>query len=303
MKLLDYFFAARPLLHLPVWSIYIVSWHLAHQGQTASLSVSELLMPGLISLAAAGAYYLNQVYDFHSDRRNRKLGFLQRGLLTKREMIAGHVSASGLALAWAALESWSAVLLILLFITMGILYSAPPFRFKDRPVAGLLANAFSFGALVSLSTEPTALIGSMAEVSQWYALYFTLAVAAVYLMTTLPDRDGDESSGKKTLAVVLPPQFVRGIALAAVMASGAVAYSLGSVELTVLSIVAALAVLVSLRADSNAADLFAGKLPILLLTLLAGYYYPWYLLFVVALVWLTRSYYRRRFSMTYPRLI
>ena len=53
---------------------------------------------------------------------------------------------------------------------------------------------------------------------------------------------------------------------------------------------------------SQQAVLFAAKRPILLLTLLAGYHYPVYLAFVVALLILTRTYYARRFGMVYPRL-
>jgi hypothetical protein len=45
----------------------------------------------------------------------------------------------------------------------------------------------------------------------------------------------------------------------------------------------------------------AAKLPLLLLTLLAGFFYPGYFLFVVALLFGTRIYYRRRFHIAYPR--
>ena len=46
----------------------------------------------------------------------------------------------------------------------------------------------------------------------------------------------------------------------------------------------------------------AAKMPLLALTLLAGYYYPVYLGFVVALLVGTRTYYHRRFGVIYPEL-
>lgn len=303
MKLLDYFFAARPLLHLPIWSIYLVSWHLLHlHNQSENFTVEHLLMPCCISLAAAGAYYINQVYDFQSDLHNRKLGFLQRRLLTRQSLIAASLITSLLALGLALLESISAMLLISVFIVLGFAYSAPPFRLKDRPLAGLLSNALSFGGMVVLATDPGTYLVLMNGTDIQIVLYFTTAVAAVYLLTTLPDRDGDAATGKHTLAVKFSPTVVRLLALGLMALSGAVALHLWIVELMTISGIGTAAVMISLLANLKACDLFASKLPIMLLTLLAGYFYPWYFLFVVALILLSRSYYRRRFNMTYPRL-
>jgi len=302
MKLLDYFFAARPLLHLPIWSIYLVSWYLLHRYQSESFTVGHLLMPGCISLAAAGAYYLNQVYDFQSDLHNRKLGFLQQELLTRRSLITAYLITSFLALGLAMLVSTVAVLLISAFVVLGLGYSAPPFRFKDRPLAGLMANALSFGGMVSLAADPGTPFASVSGAGIQVALYFTLAVAAIYLLTTLPDRDGDAVTGKHTLAVKFSPTVVRLLALGLMVLSGATAWHLWTVELMALSGIGVAVVLISICLASNACDLFAGKLPIVLLTLLAGYFYPWYFLFVVALISISRSYYRRRFNMIYPRL-
>ena len=48
--------------------------------------------------------------------------------------------------------------------------------------------------------------------------------------------------------------------------------------------------------------LLAAKLPVLLLTLLAGCYYPIYPAFIVALKIVYRIYYWRRFGVVYPVL-
>jgi len=69
-----------------------------------------------------------------------------------------------------------------------------------------------------------------------------------------------------------------------------------------LSIISLWIVLAGYVVISPRVDLLAAKFPLLVLTLLAGYYYPYYLLFVVALILATRIYYRRRFGISYPRL-
>ena len=105
MKAVDFFFASRPLLHLPVWSTYLVSLHLHHQINGGQFEWEHLLTMISLSLIAAGAYYINQIHDIESDRINDKLGFLQRGILTRYEMMILFFVVSILSLAGAALVS------------------------------------------------------------------------------------------------------------------------------------------------------------------------------------------------------
>ena len=74
----DFFFAARPMLHLPIWSVYLVSLHYHNQLSGSKFDLSDLAMLCLLSLMAAAAYYLNQIHDYDSDKINRKLGCMQR---------------------------------------------------------------------------------------------------------------------------------------------------------------------------------------------------------------------------------
>jgi 4-hydroxybenzoate polyprenyltransferase len=76
MKVLDFIFAARPLLHIPVWTVYLITLHHHRQADNGLFSIEDLVMLGCLSLLFAGAFYLNQVYDYDSDLRNKKLGFL-----------------------------------------------------------------------------------------------------------------------------------------------------------------------------------------------------------------------------------
>ena len=79
MRLADFIFAARPMLLLPVWSIYLIASKFSYQHAPFDWKASLSIIA--VSLAAVGAYFVNQIYDYHTDLINKKLGFLQRGLL------------------------------------------------------------------------------------------------------------------------------------------------------------------------------------------------------------------------------
>ncbi len=302
MKWLDLLFAARPLLHLPVWSVYLVSlhYHLDLSGETAG--IRDLLVMICLSLLSAGTYYLNQVYDRESDRINGKLAFLERGYLTERELLGGFLVASTAGLLIASSISFVLMVVVSQLFVLGYLYSVPPFRLKDRPFWGLVANAYAYGFLVPLTVMPD-LTEHNAGLLGWDSpVYFALAVGSIYLLTTLPDREGDRATGKRTLAAIWPGWAVKGLAMVLMAGAIAVAVRSGLKELTVIGSIALLFILLAAWKSSQTGDLLAAKLPILLLTLLAGWYFPVYLVFVLVLILLTRVYYSRRFNVVYPRI-
>ncbi|UCD93647.1 MAG: UbiA family prenyltransferase, partial [Candidatus Zixiibacteriota bacterium] len=102
MRLADFIFAARPMLLLPVWSIYLIACKFSY-GQ-ARFDARALMSLIAVSLVAVGAYFINQIYDYQTDLINKKLGFLQRGLISRSEMTAAYISVSlvGLIAGFAA---------------------------------------------------------------------------------------------------------------------------------------------------------------------------------------------------------
>ncbi len=303
MKLLDFFFAARPMLHLPIWSIYLVTLSCKQEATGGGFGWSHVgLMVGL-SLLAAGAYYINQVYDYDSDRINRKLGFLQEGLLSKRGLTVAYLVVSVAAAVCALLYSFVIFAVFLQLFALGYLYSAPPVRFKDRPITGLLANAYGFGFLVPFAIAPEFSLRDAGLFGWDKPVYFFLAVAAIYLLTTLPDRKGDEAIGKRTIGVVLRPTIVKLLAFLSMVLAAYVAVRSQRNFLILLALVSSLPMLVTLFVQLERLELFATKLPILLLTLLAGYFYPGYLVFIIVLLISCRIYYKRRFGLVYPKLV
>ena len=302
MKLLDFVFAARPMLHLPIWSIYLVALFYHQKLSGGHFQWSDVGMLACLSLLASGAYYLNQVYDFDSDKINRKLGFLQAGLLDKRELMTAYLVVSVTAIGCAFFYSFLILMIFLQFFVFGYVYSTPPLRLKDRPFPGLLANAYTFGLLVPFTVMPQLNLHNAGLLGWDNPIYFFLAVAAVYLLTTLPDRKGDKAVGKRTMAILLKPTTVKLVAFLLMILAAYVAARSQRNVLALLSLVSLLPTLAALFVKSEKLELFAAKFPILLLTLLAGYFYPAYLLFIIVLLISCRIYYRRRLNLTYPKL-
>ena len=302
MRLFDFFFAARPLLQLPIWTIYLVALHLRNQQTGESFTIVDLFMMVAISLLFTGAAYINQVYDEDSDRINNKVGFLQKGYLSVSQLKAGFWIVSIIPLAIAPFVSVFTLILFGQFLLLSYLYSAPPIRLKDRPLLGFLANAYAHGLLVALAVAYRVELSDVVTLDWLIPAYFALTVGATYILTTISDFEGDRVTGKRTVAVVMGRNRALISALILFIISVAVAWRVGEAVLVYLSLVAIFLVLASLMLRTEASVRFASKIPLLALTLAACSYYPFYLLFVVVLLIGTRVYYLKRFGIIYPEL-
>lgn len=302
MKALDFFFAARPLLHLPVWTVYLVSLHYHHRLAGGSFGLQDLLIMCGLSLLFAGAYYINQVFDSESDRINGKIGFLQNGLLTERKLMAGYLIVSLIGLGIAPFIGPTTLVLFLFIFVLGFIYSAPPLRLKDRALSGMVVNMMAYGPLISLAVMPHLTMHNSGLLGWDNPLYFALTVGATYLLTTIPDRRGDRAIGKRTMSVRFGVRTVLLLALLMLIGAAVLASKSGFPALTIVASVALMLIALALAIPGDKIILVAAKLPLLLLILASGYWYPGYLLFVVALLSGTRIYYQRRFGIAYPQL-
>ncbi|HKK21671.1 MAG TPA: UbiA family prenyltransferase [candidate division Zixibacteria bacterium] len=304
MKIVDYIFAARPLLLLPVWSIYLVTRYYLADSAKYGLEVTDISMLAALTFMAAGSYYINQIADLESDILNNKLGFLQKDLVTRRGLIRGFFALSALSMIIVVVRfsAWDLLIVEQLFI-LGVVYSLRPFRAKDRPIGGFLVNAYGYGFLIPLTVHYWMFHIKYVHVTDLrLPAYFFCTVGAIYLLTTISDRPGDLKTGKRTAGVLLPQPLVLLFALILLSLSAWLAYNGGFDYLLYISIAACGPVIGAFFVKSEIAVLIATKLPILLLTIQAGYYYHEYLWFIVAVVISTRLYYKYRFGITYPRL-
>jgi 4-hydroxybenzoate polyprenyltransferase len=292
MRLLDFFFALRPLVLVPAWTFFLL-------GAAAGTDPFPAIRAAALTLVLCGGYLVNQIVDFETDRLNDKGFFLQRGIFTRRAygVAASLFVVSGLTLALGFRES---PLQVLVAAVLVLAYSVPPLRLCARPGADLLANAAGYGVLA-----PWIGAGS-APLPAPVAVACALAVGAVFVHTTLLDAEGDRRTGKRTTGVVLGPRAARG--LATVLAFGAAAASgfavrdaefIGLASASFLLAVLCLANAVAAHRVSSRTVCTAASAAF---ALAACVLWPAFALILVALTVMTRWYYRRRFSLAYPSL-
>jgi 1,4-dihydroxy-2-naphthoate octaprenyltransferase len=183
-------------------------------------------------------------------------------------------------------------------LLLGVTYSAlGRVSLKNRPIFGVLANANGHGALVYLLGA--SLIKSVSGESVFSSIPYALAVAAVFLATTVPDRAGDESSGKVTLAVHLGP----GVAMGASAAFAALTLISAIWRSDMYLLVPSALSLPLYIAGCLRPEAFASRAAIASVSLLSAaavVAYPWYALVLAGGYFGARRFFMWRFRMTYP---
>jgi 4-hydroxybenzoate polyprenyltransferase len=296
MRLVDFFFALRPLVLVPAWSFFLLGVGLVrHSDAHAPFPALAL---ACFTLVMAGVYLVNQVVDQESDRINGKGFFLQRGIFTPRlyawVAVAFLAASFAVALWQRASPGWIAMAALL-----GLAYSLPPVRLAARPGLDLLANAAGYGGIAVVLGNAAA--GPAAVPARpWLLASTALAVGAVFVHTTLLDLEGDRRTGKRTLGVVWGAGAMR--ALAAVLAALALAAA-GAARNPLLAIPAGVLLLMTCAAAWRPARVASRSVCVggtLVYAAAAGLVWPPFLPALAVLVLLTRLYYRHRFGIAYP---
>ena len=298
-KLLDYIFVMRPILLPPVWTILLLGYH-----RSVSLNGKEssiFLIFILLTFLSGAIYVLNQICDIETDRINRKLFFLADDIISKRNAVLQTIALNLISIIPAYLISLRLGILFTLGFILGFIYSVPPFVLKNKPFGGLLFNALGHGSLVFL-------IGwcSNANFSIQALLYsvpYFLAVGAIYLNTTVPDREGDKKIGKITLAVKWGESPTK--ILSAFLVFLALLFSLvfKDYPFSVVVLLSIFFFIYMLLSQNIKAVILATKIAVLLLSILAGIFYFWYFILLLFVYIVSKIYYKHRFGMNYPTLL
>ena len=303
-RLVDYLFLLRPLILIPVWDFLLIGAYLAQR--TRGFTWEILLGLVIYTMVMGGVYILNQIVDVETDRFNKKLFLISGGIVSVRN------ATRLLTCLWlaAVILSYPFGTTFLLFIgislAVGVLYSVPPFKLKGKPILDTLANALGYGlinfALGWLLIRPLNLPDLVVF------LPYVLCIAAVFVNTTLVDLDGDRRAGDITTAVWLkePGSLLVSTLLAA--AAVAVAYHNRDFVCLIPAAVSfplypAAAVYYFVKKILPRKLVIASfRLPGLLFTIVTGYLYWPYLVFLVLLLAGMRLYYKKYFNLNYPTL-
>jgi 4-hydroxybenzoate polyprenyltransferase len=299
LKYLDYLFVIRPALMPPVWTILLLGHH------RSALISKESNLPGLILLLVTflvgAVYILNQIFDIESDRLNQKLFFLAQGYIPKISALFEMILFNLISIIPAFLISRELGILFVLGMVFGFLYSVPPFSFKNRPIAGFMLNALAHGNLAFLLGW--CMNQSLSMQALYSSLPYMFAVGAIYLNTTIPDIDGDRRVGKITLAVRWRKEKV--LVLTTLLVATAIVLSILVKDIPFLfaSSLSLPFFIYSAFTKKERAIVLATKVSILLLSIGAVIFYPWYFAILILGFVGTRLYYKARFDLDYPTIL
>lgn len=229
--------AALRLQFYPMtWIAYTVGALVAAAGAPLAMT-PYLLGYACLFLLEAGTVFLNEWFDLDSDRRNRNGGPFTGG---SRVLVDGRLDHAamrkgiGIAIIGAgvllitlvavvpAVSRGSTAAFYALFALLAVAYTVPPLKFSHRGLGELdVALTHSAGAIVA---------GYLAQGGNWtgsvpwlLSLPLALAVLPSILLAGCPDRDADQTAGKRTLVVMLGKRAAIRLAMAACLAAPAVA--------------------------------------------------------------------------------
>ena len=295
----DSVFLVRPVLMYPVWIFFLAGvWGgrvSAGAGDASGFGVFPVLAS--LTLVMASVYILNQIQDRETDRANGKLFLLANGIIPLKHayLEAGLLGAAGLALGfWVCREA--GFLLLGLFIAAGILYNYPPPVWKDRPIAGLIANGLG-GLFIHAIGWNTSRPGAWIPVES--IAYFT-ACMAVTLNTMLPDMEGDRETGKITFGVRFGVSGTAAASCILETVTVVLAFFLKDRPLFFSSAaVSVFFVLAALR-PSVASVVRSTKVSVIAFAAAVCVGFPWFAGLALSVFLGTKLYYKHRFHFDYP---
>jgi 4-hydroxybenzoate polyprenyltransferase len=314
----DLFFLIRPTLLVPVWTVLFLGWVTARDRNFFDLSLdfsSPFSKMFLAFTAVVGYIYIvNQIVDRESDRINNKLFILPNNHVSVHfaGFFAGALLVFSLLLSWFYLDLLC-FLIILLAAILGFFYNCRPFKLKDRPWGGFIANSFGHGVLTYYAGWYVAHLSFTygADLSQpfgipaigfVYALSAGFANGAVYLSSTISDLEGDKKVNKRTFTVVYGIKNTSLLATICVCFSFLTAFLIPYSSWTMI-IPSAICVplffsLYKTQKIENAFKTF--RYPVVILSIMTSVFVPAYAVLVIATVIISRIYYKKRFNYEYP---
>jgi len=302
--ILDYFFLLRPLILIPVWNFLMIGSFLArgHRGLTSDIIIGLVLY----TCVMGGVYILNQIMDRETDRINKKLFLISEGHIPVWHAYIYIAVLWVLALMLSFPYGTLFIIVVLMSMVLGILYSTPPIKLKGKPIMDTLANGLGYG-MVNFTVGW--LLVSQYDPAMVYRFFpYVLSISAVFVNTTIVDLEGDKATKEFTTAVLLgiPSSYIVSMILMTV----AVIWAYMNQDLVCLLpalislplfIFTAFYALVKHRIHRKM-TIASFRVPGVLFTIVTGYLYPLYAVFLIFLLLIMRAYYKKRFNMVYPTI-
>jgi len=299
-KILDRFFLLRPTLFYPIWTFFLAGfWGGNRFGNHNQFTQAECFWGVVIglSLVMGAVFILNQIQDIETDRANRKLFLLANGIIpvTHAYTQSAIFIAGGLLLGFLVNFRFGLGFLFLLILS-GWLYNFPPTRWKDHPIMGMAVNGMGGLMIYSMGW----LVGGGGGLIPLRALAYGLAGVAVFLNTTLPDIEGDRKTGKITFGVHFGVKKTGQWALIFEGGSLIIGFLLRDWLLFFPALMVLPFFVWGGMSPTLAHILRATKFSVLALAIGVCFFFPWYLIPVFVVFFLSKWYYKKRFHFNYP---
>ncbi len=295
----DFIFLTRPILLIPVWAFLLLGYYRAG-GERFYFNTKFILIFIIYSILAASVYILNQITDIRSDTINRKHLLLAEGILSKRDAYMEIAVLLIMVIILSFFLNFHFLFFIAVSFIMGIIYSVPPFKFKDRPILDFLINAIGYGFL-NFSVGWLCHRGFTIQ-TVIFSLPYIFGVAAIFINTTILDTPGDELSGGKTTGIFLGRKWALRLSLIFILCSAIVSLILKDWVCFIPAVVSLpLFLYSSIKMDNRSIFLSIG-IGGPLLILLTGIVFPYFFILALITFIFLRIYYRHRFNINYPSL-
>lgn len=149
-------------------------------------------------------YIYNDVMDYEYDRINELKRPVATGEVTRVEAAILALSFAVIGVVLSVFTNKETFILVLLFLTLGFLYSTPPIRLKHRFMAKPLVTAVG-GFICSLIGGT--FIGNLSIQIIYAGFIFFMLLIAGSSLVDLADIKGDKVGGVKNLMVLYGPKF------------------------------------------------------------------------------------------------
>lgn len=292
MKLLDYFFFTRPVLFFPAWTFILCYKIFVDDVVTSFIWQDFSLGLKLFSFACimGSSFILNQLADIESDRLNNKLFFLPRGLISIKEAVFLAATLFSLAFVVALkLGAYHFVLITLFFLITGVAYNFKPFQWKNQAILGAFAN-LAMGVLAILYGA-----NSYDQIGLGILTELALIGFVLFVLTTLPDKDGDLKTDKITFGNRFnEATLLKGLIVLLFLALFFYSTLYATIFLALLSVT------IILRLRNFISIELVIKLNLFAQALFVSYFYLDYAIAMLVIFLFGRWYYKRRFAVEYP---
>ena len=300
LKWLDPVFVLRPTLFFPCWTLFLAGVRASNHG--LGLAWWKVVAAMAVMGAAMGVIYLiNQLRDIGTDRINQKLPYFTQEIISVRFAWWEVYILIALSVLAAAAISWIflAIIVAALIITGGM-YNYSPFTLKDNPFGGIAAS-IGGGLLAFLAGAEAG--GGLKWIIVLAAAPYLLAFVSNSLWTAIPDMKGDRAVGKTTFAVQFGLEPTLWLGCIGVAAAAILGFVLHDWVIGWASLLSLILFLVASFKSQIGSVMLAIKGSIFILSVLLGWYFPWYLIVMGSYYLLARQYHRRRFGLSYPSLM